>query len=65
LERKFKARLDNISKHSYQYEWFIMISKDLLLIPGRDKISIINVNKYNLVRLIDVPNSNKIIGFIC
>ena len=37
---------------------FIMITKDLLLIPGENKISIINVNKYNLIRIIDVPGSS-------
>ena len=37
-----------------------MISKDLLLIPGENKISIININEYSLIRTIDVPNSNLI-----
>jgi len=37
-----------------------MVSKELLLIPGINKISIININKYNLIRIIDVPNSNNI-----
>ena len=41
-----------------------MINKDLLLIPGQDTISIINVNKYNLVRKIDVNGSYYICG-IC
>ena len=62
LEIKFKAKLDNIDKHKCVYEWFIMINKDLLLIPGSNKISIINVNKYNIIRIIDVPNSNIIAG---
>ena len=62
LERKFKAKLDNIDKHNSLYEWHIMISKVLLLIPGTNKISIINANKYNLIRVIDVPNSYKITG---
>ena len=39
-----------------------MISKDLLLIPGLNKISIINVNYYNLVRVIDVPGAKSICG---
>ena len=39
-----------------------MISKELLLIPGINKISIININKYNLLKTIEVPNSNEIIG---
>ena len=38
-----------------------MMNKDLLLIPGENKISIINVNKYNLVRIIDMNGS----GWIC
>ena len=37
-----------------------MISKDLLLVPGDDKIFIVNVNHYNLARQIDVQGS----GFI-
>ena len=41
-----------------------MISKELLLIPGENKISIININEYEIIRIIDVPNSNSIIG-IC
>ena len=34
-----------------------MISKDLLLITGKNKISIINENSYNLIRTIIVPSS--------
>ena len=41
-----------------------MINKDLLLIPGQNKISIINVNKYNIVRIIDVIGADWICG-IC
>ena len=52
-ERKTKSSLNNINKRNDVYERFIMINKDLLLIPGENKISIINVNKYNLVRIID------------
>ena len=37
-----------------------MISKELLLIPGENIISIININTHNLLKTIDVPNSNKI-----
>ena len=50
--------INNISKANDYYEWFIMITKDLLLIPGENKISIINVNKYNIIRIIDVPGSS-------
>ena len=61
-ERKIKSTLNNISKNNDCREWFIMINKDLLLIPGENKISIINVNKYNLIRIIDVPGSSYICG---
>ena len=39
-----------------------MITKDSLVIGGYNKISIININEYNLVREIDIPKSN-IFGF--
>ena len=39
-----------------------MISKDLLLIPGLNTITIININKYNLTKIIDAPNSSIITG---
>ena len=35
-----------------------MISKDLLLITGYNKISVINVNSYNLIRTINSSNSS-------
>ena len=38
-----------------------MISKDLLLITGKNKISIINVNSYNLIT-INVYNSGRIVA---
>ena len=34
-----------------------MISKDLLLITGENKISIVNVNTYNIINIIDVSGS--------
>lgn len=37
-----------------------MISKDLLLIPRENKLFIVNINHYKLVREINVPDS----GFI-
>ena len=39
-----------------------MISKDLLFISGKNKISIININYYELIREIKVPNSGWING---
>jgi len=61
-QRKIILSLNNIHKRNDSYEWFIMINKDLLLIPGENKISIINVNKYNLVRIVDTNESGWILG---
>ena len=57
LERKIITRINNIG-------WcgnFTMISKDLLMITGENKILIVNINSYNIIRTIDVPNSNNIL----
>jgi len=62
LGRKIKTSISNISKYNGCREWFIMISKDLLLIPGASKISIVNVNHYNIARIIDVPGASTITG---
>ena len=37
-----------------------MISKDLLLITGENKISIVNVNTYNLMNIIEASGSGRI-----
>ena len=63
-EKKIKSTIKNISKNNDGYEWFIMITEELLLIPGNGKISIINVYQYRLIRVIDVTDSNWITG-IC
>jgi len=41
-----------------------MMKKELLLIPGNKKISIVNVSTYKLIRVIDIPDSELIFG-IC
>ena len=56
LERKVKSSISNISNYN-----MIMMTKDLLLITGKNKISIINVNNYKL-RIINVPGSGYIRG---
>ena len=62
FERNIKAYISGIDKDSGYRGWFIMIRKDLLLVPGRNKISVINTNEYKLVRTIEVPNSSLITG---
>ena len=51
-ERKVKSTINDIKQFKYgdSEEWFMMISKDLLLVPGDDKIFIVNVNHYKIVR---------------
>ena len=39
-----------------------MINKELLVIPGENKISIVNVNEYKSLRIIEVPGSSWICG---
>ena len=62
LNKKNINSISNINKHNGSSEWFIMISKELLLIPGENKITIINVKEYKLVRIIEVPGSSWIYG---
>ena len=62
LQKKLKSQLNNININNSTNEGFIMINKELLLIPGINKISIININEYKLIRIIDVPNSSNIVG---
>ena len=59
-DRKIKSSISNISKSAYSP--FIMISKDLLFFSGYNKISIVNINYYELIREIEVPNSGWIYG---
>ena len=53
FERKIFSSIKDISKYN-SIETFIMIKKDLLLIPGYNQISIINTNQHNLVRKIEI-----------
>ena len=39
---------------------FNMITKDLLLLTGKERLSIINVNQHTLVRIINIPDSSSI-----
>ena len=59
-ERKIKSSISNISNSSFSP--FIKISKDLLFISGENKISIIDINYYEKIREIEVPNSGWING---
>ena len=67
LENKNKNVISNMNITDPSYGnrvWLTMISKELLLVPGENKMSIVNVNKHSLVRVIEVPDSSCICG-IC
>ena len=63
-ERKIKQTISNISKRNDFIQKIYMITKDLLFIGGESKISIVNVNQYNIVRVIDTHGSS-MINCIC
>ena len=52
-------KIENISS-GRGINFMNMITKDLLIITGNNQISIINVNKYNIVRIINVSDSSHI-----
>ena len=61
IKRNNIKKLNNISAVFYNLNSLLMISNDLLLITGENKISIINVNSYNLIKTINVDNSGWIL----
>ena len=61
-ERKIKLYLSNISSSGSRGP-FNLISKDILLIGGFNKLTIINVNKYEIIRILEAPHSGWIFGF--
>ena len=57
IKKNIIKKIYDISATIYTYDSFLMISEDLLLITGKDKISIVNVDSYDLISIIDVPDS--------
>ena len=60
MKKKLKISNGDIS---YNLGLFNMITKDLLTIGGHNVINIINVNSYELINEIYLPNCDKIYGF--
>ena len=58
LERKTTTVLSNINKRIGTYDWFILMTKNLLLITGENILTIINVDSHSVVRAINVTNSS-------
>jgi len=62
LERKIKASINNISLIDSVRSKLILINKELLISPGKCKLTIVNINQYEIVRIIDSPDSGSIYG---
>ena len=62
LKRKQKASISQISKRNQQDEWFNMLNENFLAIPGKNKITIINVKIYKITRIIEINGSDWILG---
>jgi WD40 repeat protein len=58
LERKNITKINNISVSCFLFDSLVMMTKDLLLATGCDKLSIININLHNIIRTIDVSGSS-------
>ena len=58
LERKLSSKINNINYGGLNS--LTMMSKDLLVIGGENELTIINVNNHNIIRKINVPNSDDI-----
>ena len=64
LERKVKTSLTNINLIDSVRSRLFLISEELLIVSEQNKLSIVNINKYEIVRIIETPDSSKILG-IC
>ncbi len=57
-ERKNITKINNISVTHYISDSLLMMSNDLLLAAGENKLTIININSHNIIRNIDVSGSS-------
>ena len=57
-ERKNITKINNISVTNYIYDSLLMMSNDLLLAAGENKLTIININSHSIIRSIDVSGSS-------
>ena len=62
IEKRMKATISKISKRNGIDEWLIMLNKNILAVPRENKITIINIDKYKQVKVIQVPDSSWIFG---
>ena len=59
-ERKNITKINNISVTNHIYDSLLMMSNDLLLAAGSNKLTIININSHSIIRNIDVSGSSSI-----
>ena len=57
-ERKNITKINNISVTNHFVDSLLMMSKDLLLAAGENKLTIININSHSIIRSIDVSGSS-------
>jgi len=57
IKKNNNKKINNINLPNYSLDSLLMISKDLLLITGENKILIVNVNTYDLIKTIKVYGS--------
>ena len=57
-ERKNITKINNISVTDYICDILLMMSNDLLLAAGENKLTIININSHSIIRNIDVSGSS-------
>ena len=57
-ERKNITKINNISVTTNIYDSLLMMSNDLLLAAGSNKLTIININSHSIIRSIDVSGSS-------
>ena len=58
LKKIIIKKINDINEDGCCYNFLNMLTKDLLLSTGREKLYIINVNQHNITRIINAPGSN-------
>ena len=60
IKKENKASISNIGINDGYKKSIILINKNLLIVPGTNEISIIDINQYKKVKSIEVPNAGDI-----
>ena len=60
IKKEIINKIKNINAAFYNYDSLLMVSKDLLIVTGKNKITIVNVNSHSEVKAIEVSESGLI-----